>query len=137
MKTKAQMAARILLGLVYFVFGLNGFLNFIKPPADAMPESAIKFVTALMETGYFFPFLKGTEVLCGLLLLLGMFSPLMLIILAPITIQIILFHGIMTPGFANLLMPLLMLVLHVLAATKYWSIYQPLFNRCSGNCSKN
>jgi len=44
-------AARILMGLVFFVFGLNGFLHFIPQPKTALPE----FITALMNTGYMLP----------------------------------------------------------------------------------
>lgn len=98
---KIAMVSRYLLGLIYFVFGLNGFLNFIPVPKDAFPEAAMQFMTGLMGSGYFFPFLKGTEVVCGLLLLAGLWCPLALIILAPITINIILFHGILTPGMQN------------------------------------
>ena len=59
-------ASRILLGLVFSVFGLNGFLNFIlPPPVDTMPEFSI----ALFETGYMFPLIKGTETIVGALLL--------------------------------------------------------------------
>ncbi len=121
---KVFIIAKYLLGLIYFVFGLNGFLNFI--PTPPMAENIVPFLNGLMSTGYFFPFLKGTETLCGLLLLAGFFNPLALIILAPITIQIFLFHSIMTPGITNLIMPLAMIVLHVLAARGFWNLYKPL-----------
>ena len=121
---KASMGAKYILGLMFFVFGLNGFLNFI--PAPPMADSVAPFFNGLMSTGYFFPFLKGTETLCGLLLLSGFFAPLALVILAPITIQIFLFHSIMTPGISNLIMPLVIIILHLLAARNYWSIYKPL-----------
>ncbi len=97
MKNKLPLVARILLGLVFFVFGLNGFLNFIPPPPD-MPEKMQTFMTGMMATGYFFPFLKGTEVICGLLLLSGAFVPLALIVLAPIILNITLVHAFMAPS---------------------------------------
>lgn len=93
---KAPLISRILLGLIFFVFGLNGFLNFIPVPTE-MPEAQMKFMTGLMATKYFFPFLKGTEVVCGLLLLIGAFVPLALIVLAPIIINIFLVHVFMSP----------------------------------------
>lgn len=121
---KAPMITRYLLGLIYFVFGLNGFLNFIPtPPPD---ERIVPFMTGLMSTGYFFPVLKGTEVICGLLLLSGFFAPLALIILAPITLQILLFHGVMTPTLSMQIMPIFMLILHVVSARGFWHLYQPL-----------
>ena len=121
---KVSMSAKYILGFMYFVFGLNGFLNFIPAPPPA--ENVAAFFNGLMSTGYFFPFLKGTETVCGFLLLSGFFVPLSLIILAPITIQIFLFHAVMTPGITNLIMPIVMIALHVLAARSYMGIYKPL-----------
>lgn len=121
---KASMVSKYILGLIYFVFGLNGFLNFIPAPPPA--ENIVPFMTGLMSTGYFFPFLKGTEVVCGALLLSGFFVPLALIVLAPITIQIFLFHAVMTPGLQFIVLPLVMVVLHVLAARGHWSIFKPI-----------
>lgn len=116
------MVSKYIIGLIYFVFGLSFF--FVTPPP---PDATIEpFMTGLMSTGYFFPFLKVTEILCGALVLSGFFAPLALIILAPITIQIFLFHAVMTPGVTNLIMPVAMIVLHVLAARNYKNIYQPL-----------
>lgn len=128
MKDKISFFARLILGLMFFVFGLNGFLNFIPPP-PTMPEKAVAFFNGIMSTGYFFPLLKGTEVIVGLMLLAGIAAPVALVILAPITIQIILFHGFLTPGLQNLIMPLVILALHLTAARGYWHLYRPLFSR--------
>lgn len=86
---------RVLLGLSFFVFGLNGFLNFIpiSPPEGA----AGQFMGGLAVSGYFFPLLKGTELVVGLLLLTGRLVPLALTILAPITIHIVAFHLFLAP----------------------------------------
>jgi putative oxidoreductase len=121
---KLTLGSRYILGLIYFVFGLNGFLNFI--PMPPLPEVVNNFFTGLMATGYFLPFLKATEVICGILLLSGFFVPLALVVLAPITIQIFLFHAILTPGVDNIILPVLMIALHVLAATHYKNIYKPI-----------
>src|SRR5712671_2957890 len=63
--------ARVLMGVMFFIFGLNGFLNFIPPPKSPMPEGAIAFSGALMKTGYMFPLIMGTQLLVGVLLLLN------------------------------------------------------------------
>jgi putative oxidoreductase len=97
MKSKLPLIARLLLGLIFFVFGLNGFLNFIPVPPN-MPERLTTFMGGLMASGYFFPFLKGTEVICGLLLLIGAFVPLALVVLAPIVLNIFLVHAFMAPS---------------------------------------
>lgn len=117
---KATLAARILLGLIFFVFGLNGFLNFI--PTPEMPEHVQAFMGALMQTGYFFPVLKGTEVICGALLLAGFYVPLALTILAPIIIQIFLFHAVMAPD--GLIMAILIVALEIFLAWRHKAAFQ-------------
>jgi uncharacterized membrane protein YphA (DoxX/SURF4 family) len=124
-KTTVTTGSRLLLGLIFFVFGLNGFLQFL--PAPALPESAMGFIGGLASSGYFFPVLKGTEVVAGLLLLTGVAAPLALVVLAPITLQIFLFHSILTPGLQNSVLPLVMIALHIASATAFWSLYRPLF----------
>lgn len=118
-------APRYLLGLVYFVFGLNGFLQFI--PVPPLPEGAANLMGAFASTGYFFPLLKGTEVIGGLLLLSGRFVPLALVVLAPITVQIFFFHAFLTPGLQNIVVPVVMCALHVSIAVPLWPKFQGLF----------
>ena len=81
-KSIGVVSARIVLGLIYFVFGLNFFLHFLPTPPSA-GGPADSFAGALFQSGYFFPFLKGLEVVMGILLLAGVFVPLALVILAP------------------------------------------------------
>jgi uncharacterized membrane protein YphA (DoxX/SURF4 family) len=97
MKTKFPLFARLLMGLIFFVFGLNGFLNFIPMPAE-MPEKMMTFSQGLAASGYFFPLLKGTEVICGILLLANAFVPLALVVLAPIILNIFLVHAFLAPS---------------------------------------
>ncbi len=96
MKAKIDMAAQALLGLVFFVFGLNGFFEFL--PMPEMGETAGTFFGGLAATGYFLPVLKIVETGCGLLLLLRLFSPLALVVLAPVIVQILLFHVFLDPA---------------------------------------
>jgi uncharacterized membrane protein YphA (DoxX/SURF4 family) len=88
-------AARIFLGLIFFVFGLNGFLHFLPNPP--LPDAAGAFMGALAKTGYMFPLIKGTEVLGGLLLLSGRLVPLGLLLLAPVIVNIVAFHFVLAP----------------------------------------
>lgn len=94
-------AARGLLGLLFFVFGLNGFLNFMPMPPLAGPAG--DFIGALAASGYMFPLIKGTEVLAGALLLAGRLVPLALVLLAPIIVNIVAFHLILAPGSYGML----------------------------------
>ncbi len=86
---------RYLLGVIFLVFGLNGFLNFIPQPP--MEGDALSFMGGLMAAGYFFPLLKATEVLCGILLLTGFYVPLAVAVLGPITLNIFLVHTFLLP----------------------------------------
>lgn len=128
MGNKASTVARYVLGLIFFVFGAAGLFNLLPPPPD-MPEKLQTFMTGMMVTGYFFPLLKSTETIFGLLLLAGFAPALALVILAPITINIVLVHSFLTPGAKELVLPLVILILHLVAAKKYWATYQPLFRR--------
>jgi hypothetical protein len=95
-KRFAPAVARTLQGLVFFVFGLNGFLQFLpQPPA---PEAAASFGGALAATGYMFPLIKGTEVVAGAMLLSNRYVPLALALLAPIIVNIVAFHTFLAPG---------------------------------------
>lgn len=96
MKAKLDMAAQALLGIIFFVFGLNGFLNFL--PMPELGEQAGKFMGGLGGSGYFFPALKLVEVTAGLALLVRLFAPLALLLLAPVVVQILLFHVFLEPG---------------------------------------
>ena len=86
---------RLALGTLFFVFGLDGFLHFMPHPP--MPEAAGQFAGALFATGYMFPLIKGTEVVAGALLLGGRFVPLALTLLAPVIVNIALFHIVLAP----------------------------------------
>jgi uncharacterized membrane protein YphA (DoxX/SURF4 family) len=94
--SKLAVAARLLLGLIFSVFGLNGFLHFLPQPP--MPSAAGAFMGALQATGYMLPLLKATEVVSGILLLSGLLVPLALTLLAPVIVNIVAFHLFLAPG---------------------------------------
>jgi uncharacterized membrane protein YphA (DoxX/SURF4 family) len=117
-------ATRSLLGLVFFVLGLNGFFGFLPQPP--VPEAAQGFMGALAATGYLLPLLKGVEVIAGVLLLSGRFVPLALALLAPIVVNIVAFHLFLAPGGLGI-------ALFVLAAELYLALHEraafrPLFS---------
>jgi putative oxidoreductase len=120
---KLALAARFVLGLIFFVFGLNGFLQFIPQPPP--PEDVKAFMTGMMSAPYFFPVLKGTEVICGLLLLSGRFQSLALVILAPIALQITLFHS--TFAREGLPMAIFIDIAGIYLAKTRWSTFKSLF----------
>lgn len=99
--TRLPTIARTLLGLVFFVFGLNGFLNFMPMPPP--PAPAGQLLGALAATGYMFPLIKGTEVVAGALLLANRRVPLALVLLAPVIVNIVAFHLFLAPGSYGML----------------------------------
>jgi len=104
---KLPAFARLGLGLIFFVFGLNGFLSFLPmPPLDG---GAGAFMGALAETGYMFPLIKGVEVVAGAALLAGVFVPLALLLLAPIVVNIAMFHLVLAPASLPLVVVILAL----------------------------
>lgn len=88
------LIARILLGLVFFVFGLNGFLNFIPMKGELPPGAAGQFVLALTQTPYMH-IVSGLQVLGGLLVLINRYTILGLVILGPVIVNIFLFHALL------------------------------------------
>jgi hypothetical protein len=116
--------ARVFLGLVFTVFGLNGFLHFL--PAPPAPPAALAFLGGLVGSGYMFPLIKGTEVVAGLLLLGNRFVPLALTLLAPVIVNIVLFHAVLAP--AGLGIPLLVLFAEIYAAWSYREAFVPMLH---------
>jgi len=112
---KLPAAARILLGLILLVFGLNGFLQFL--PMPPLPDAAGAFLGGLAATGYMFPLIKGVEVLVGAALLLNRFVPLALTVLAPISVNIVAFHLFLDPK--GLALPIIVGALNVVLAFFY------------------
>ena len=94
-RSKLPTVARVLMGVPFLVFGLNGFLHFL--PTPPMPAAAGAFVGALAASGYLFPVLKTVEVAAALLLLSGRFVPLALTLLAPVLVNIVAFHAALAP----------------------------------------
>ena len=86
--------SRFLLGLIFLVFGLNGFLHFIPMP----PPSGVagQFLGAMFVSNYLLV-VSGLQVISGALLLIDRYVPLALTILGPIIVNILLFHGLMNP----------------------------------------
>ncbi len=91
----ASTISRYLLGLVFFVFGLNHYFNFI--PTGPMPTGvAGQFVAAMMQSHYIWV-VAFFEVVSGILLLVNRYVPLALTVLGPIIVNILIVMILMTP----------------------------------------
>jgi putative oxidoreductase len=91
----AVLISRILLGLLFLVFGLNGFLNFLHGP---MPTGLAGQYLAVMGGTLYLHFVFLVQIVGGVLLLSGQFIPLALVLLGPVIINILLFHVSMQPS---------------------------------------
>jgi hypothetical protein len=91
----ASVIARYLAGVIFLVFGLNGFLHFIPlPPPEGV---AGQFMGALYVTHYLWV-IFAFQVIAGALLLINRYVPLAVAILAPVLVNILTFHALMAPS---------------------------------------
>ena len=102
-----SLIARFLLGLIFIVFGLNGFLGFLN--MGPMPTGlAGQFMGALIQSHYFWV-VAALQVLGGVLLLAKRYAPLGLVLLGPVIVNILLYHIFLNP--AGMLMAIVVTVL--------------------------
>jgi|SRR5208337_195689 len=117
----AATIARYLLGLIFTVFGLNGFLHFL--PMGTVPPLAAQFIGALIQSHYM-AVVYALQLACGLLLLANRYVPLALTILGAIIFNIILFHIFMAP--AGLPLAALVTLLWAVVAWRTRSVFAPI-----------
>ncbi len=91
----ATLIARNLLGLMFLVFGLNGFLHFIPQPKPT--GLALQYFTVLSASHYMMPVFL-LQIIGGALLLANRFVPIALVLLGPILVNILIFHLTMAPA---------------------------------------
>jgi putative oxidoreductase len=85
----AVLVARILLGLIFVFFGLNGFFNFLHAP---MPPGQAGQYAGVMFGSFYMNFVFVVQIVGGVLLLSGQFIPFALVLLGPVLVNILLFH---------------------------------------------
>lgn len=116
--------ARFLLGLPLVVFGLNLFFNFIPQPETPMPEGAVAFVGALVQSGYMMPLIGITQIFVGLCLVTNLFVPLALVVFFPFMLNSVLFHVYLEPS--GLPMAGVFMGFNLFLAFMYRAAYRPL-----------
>jgi putative oxidoreductase len=105
----ATLIARILLGVLFLVFGLNGFLHFIPLP---LPSGLAGQYMGALFVSHYLVVVFLLQVIGAALLLANRFVPLALVLLGPIVVNILLFHSLMAPAGLPL----------ALSATVLWGI---------------
>ena len=124
MGSRATIAARVLLGLVFFGIGLNGLLQLIPlPPAEG---AAAVFMRGLIASRYFFSLLFVTYLLTGAALVIGRYVPLALTVLAPIIGNIAVMHLFVPSSGAEICLAALVAVLEIFLAWSYRATFRPL-----------
>ena len=125
----ATLVLRSLLGLIFVVFGLNGFLHFIPNPPVA--GAAAQFWGGLAATGYMLPLIFGAQVLGGALLLTGTMVPFGLVILAPVIVNIFSYHLYLARD--GLLIAIVVCAVELFLAWRHWGAFAPIFARNAGS----
>ncbi len=115
MNSKFTFLVRIFLGIILVVFGSNNFLHFL--PLGLAPE--------LGNAAYILPVVGVLEVFIGVMLLLKKWVAFVLILLAPISINILLFHLFLDIPGASI--AFLVAILNGILIYKQWKYYSPLF----------
>jgi len=130
-KTWVQNTAavlRVILGLIFAFSGIGFFFTPLSTIIGDPTSTSGIFMSALIATGYFLPFLKVIEALCGLTLIFSKrFAAFILVILAPITIHIFLYSLFLYPSI--LFAPILLLVIEIFLAWFNWHKFAPIFKR--------
>jgi putative oxidoreductase len=118
----AVLIARILLGLVFFVFGINNlhpFMPMQTPPGDAGTLSTIMFMHGWIT------FHGILYLIAGVLLLVGRYVPVALVILGPILVNILLFHLTLLP--VGITPGLVCAALEIFLIYAYWPAFRGIF----------
>lgn len=119
--------AQILLGLIFLVFGLNGFFNFLH---GTLPSGlAGDFLTVLIHSHYVY-FVSGVQVIAGVLLLVNRFVPLAAVLLAAVIANILAYHA--TMQLSGLPLAVIVAVLWLILAVQLRAYLAPIFVRKTG-----
>lgn len=125
MNEKLHTVARLIFGLGFLIFGLNGFLKFMSNP-PVTPEAGA-LLGAFAKTGYFYPMIKVIEIFTSLLLLANVFAPLAAVLITPILVGITTIHLFLNP--AGLTMMFFLHILHGIIVYGYRDYYKGIFIR--------
>ncbi len=109
---------RITLGLILLLLGLNKFLEIVPTPAG-------NFIASFGQVDYIFPVVGFLEIIIGGMLLFKKWVAFMLVILAPICVNILLFHFYL--DFSGAFLAVFVAILNGILIYKYWNQYKPLF----------
>jgi len=118
MNSKFTTIVRILLGIFLLASGLNKFICFLPNPVG-------DFIASFGNVDYVFPIVGVFEIAIAAMLLLKKWVPFALIVLVPISVNILLFHFFI--DLKSIVPALLVAIFNGILIYKYWRAYKPLF----------
>lgn len=113
------------LAIILIFFGLNKFIQLDFIPLPQWPEEASSFMNSLSATGYVLPVVGVFEIFIGVLLLLKKWVPFALLLLVPISMNVLLFHLFL--NMTGILPAIITAGINIILIYKYWKAYRPLF----------
>ena len=122
----AVIIVRVLLAAMYLFASVSYFLN-LMPKAPEMTAAQTSFMTGIMASVYLFPLIKITELVGGILLLIGRTAPLAALIIFPVTLNIFLYHAFLGPK--DLPMVAVMLLFNLFLFYAYRAKYLPIVSK--------
>ena len=127
MNARVSMILRILLGLILVIFGVNKFAGFLEMPPFEEGSAAANYMGGLFGSPYFGPLLGIVEILGGLALVLNRYVALALVVIAPVALNILLFHLTMDigGGLLGYVLFALTLILLFVNKDKYAALLSP------------
>lgn len=131
MKTKIDLTARILMGLIFTVFGANGLLMVLTGsgfiPMPPPPPEVATIMGGFMGTIYLMPLVKILEISGGLMLLSGNYVNLAIVLLTPIIVNILGVH--LFVDLSGLPMAIALVIMMSILIKNRWSSFSQLLNR--------
>src|ERR1700750_18556 len=121
---KATIISRIVLGLIYLVFGLDYFLHFI-PYEPHHTGRVAAFKAGLIGVGYFYPMIKSIQIVGGIALLINQYAPFFAVVVFPISVNVFLYHTILVPS--GWFMGVLLIVPNLFLGYAYKDYYRGMF----------
>jgi uncharacterized membrane protein YphA (DoxX/SURF4 family) len=120
----AVIIVRVLMGLIFTASAIVVLFNLV--PVPELKGTPKLFNDAIAATGYFMPTLKGIELACGILLIIGRYLPLVTVVIFPIVLNIFLYHAFVLPE--GLPIAIFMLLANLFLAYTYRERYAPMLS---------
>lgn len=121
----AALIARLLLGVIFTVFGLNGFFHFL--PMGPQPAGAAGQFLGALYVSHYLPVIFGVQLVCGLMFLFNQYVPLALTLIAPVIVNIVCFHALMAPS--GLPLAAVVVALWLILASRLRSAFSGILQR--------